>query len=76
MPKLLTGKEARIRLFEKGLSIKEFSEQHGLNKVVVSELLSDKGKRKALRGETRRAAILLGMKEGKITSSDVNNQGQ
>ncbi|WP_136064339.1 DNA-binding protein [Modicisalibacter radicis] len=64
MPKLLTPEQAREALNEKGMSIAEFSRIHGLNRQMVSDLLS--GRKKGLRGESHRAAVLLGIKKGVI----------
>lgn len=64
MPKLLTPEQAREALNEKGMSIAEFSRIHGLNRQMVSDLLA--GRKKGLRGEAHRAAVLLGIKKGVI----------
>ena len=64
MPKLLTPEQARAALNERGMSIAEFSRIHGLNRQMVSDLLA--GRKKGLRGETHRAAVLLGIKKGVI----------
>lgn len=65
MPVLLTPEQARERLFRDGITIKVFCQRHQLNRSMVSDLLN--GRKKGLRGETRRAAILLGMKEGRVS---------
>ena len=54
--------EARKRLERQGLSIKEWAEQHALNPSTVYAVLN--GQKKCLRGESHRAAVLLGIKEG------------
>lgn len=64
MPKPLTPEQAREALNQKGMSIAEFSRIHGLNKNMVSDLLA--GRKKGLRGEAHRAAVLLGIKQGVI----------
>lgn len=60
----LTRDQARQELDRRGISIAEFSRAHGLNPNLVSDLLA--GRKKGLRGEAHRAAVLLGIKEGVI----------
>lgn len=60
----LTRDQARKELDRRGISIAEFSRAHGLNPNLVSDLLA--GRKKGLRGEAHRAAVLLGIKEGVI----------
>ena len=64
MPATLTTEQARAALDRKGLSIAEFSRKNELNKNLVSDLLN--GRKKGLRGEAHRAAVLLGIKDGVI----------
>lgn len=60
----LTRDQARKELERRGISIAEFSRAHDLNPNLVSDLLA--GRKKGLRGEAHRAAVLLGIKEGVI----------
>ncbi|MGR1216553.1 DNA-binding protein [Pseudomonas solani] len=62
MPTLLTPEQARAALGREGKSIAQFCRQHALNKSLVSDLLN--GRKKGLRGEAHRAAVLLGLKDG------------
>ncbi|WP_448649605.1 DNA-binding protein [Pseudomonas corrugata] len=64
MPATITPEQARAALDRMGVSIAEFSRQHGLNKNLVSDLLN--GRIKGRRGEAHRAAVLLGIKDGVI----------
>lgn len=64
MPAPLTTEQARAALDRKGVSIAEFSRKNGLNRNLVSDLLH--GRKKGLRGEAHRAAVLLGIKDGVI----------
>gem|GEM_PF-962495 len=64
MHKLLTREQAREALNERGVTIAEFCRVHGLNRQMVSDLLG--GRKKGLRGEAHRAAVLLGLKKGVI----------
>lgn len=66
MHALQTPEQARAVLDREGKSIAEFSRQHGLNKNLVSDLLN--GRKKGRRGESHRAAVLLGIKDGQITN--------
>lgn len=64
MPVLLTAEQARAELDRHGISIAAFSRKHMLNKNLVSDLLN--GRKKGLRGEAHRAAVLLRIKDGVI----------
>ncbi|QYX51522.1 DNA-binding protein [Pseudomonas sp. S07E 245] len=54
--------EARARIARQGISAKEWAEQHGLSPSTVYAVLN--GQKKCLRGESHRAAVLLGIKVG------------
>ncbi|MCO7536502.1 DNA-binding protein [Pseudomonas asiatica] len=56
--------EARARIARQGISAKEWAEQHGLSPSTVYAVLN--GQKKCLRGESHRAAVLLGIKNGEI----------
>jgi len=60
----LTREQAREALNQRGISIAEFARAHDLNPNLVSDLLA--GRKKGLRGEAHRAAVLLGIKDGVI----------
>ncbi len=60
----LSREQARQELERRGISIAEFSRAHDLNPNLVSDLLA--GRKKGLRGEAHRAAVLLGIKDGLI----------
>ena len=60
----ITRDQARKELERRGISIAEFSRSHDLNPNLVSDLLA--GRKKGLRGEAHRAAVLLGIKDGVI----------
>lgn len=64
MPHLLTPEQARQALDHQGKSIADFAREHGLDEPTVYQLLS--GRKKGLRGESHRAACLLGIKLGNI----------
>jgi gp16 family phage-associated protein len=65
MPVLLTAEQARADLDRNGITIAQFCRQYDLNKNLVSDLLN--GRKKGVRGEARRAAVLLGIKDGVIS---------
>ncbi|WP_153785672.1 DNA-binding protein [Pseudomonas sp. EMN2] len=56
--------EARARIARQGISAKEWAEKHGLNPSTVYAVLNRQ--KKCLRGESHRAAVLLGIKAGEI----------
>ncbi|MBD8597056.1 DNA-binding protein [Pseudomonas sp. CFBP 8772] len=66
MPVLLTAEQARAELDRNGVTIAEFCRKHALNKSLVSDLLN--GRKKGVRGEARRAAVLLRIKDGVISN--------
>ena len=66
MPKMfkISPLQARENLDRMGLSAASFARQHGLHPRLVCAVLS--GKLKCRIGDSHRAAVLLGMKEGEI----------
>ncbi len=56
---------ARNRISKLGLSAKEWAEQNDLSPSTVYAVLN--GQKKCLRGESHRAAVLLGIKAGVLT---------
>ncbi|WJM53921.1 DNA-binding protein [Pseudomonas asiatica] len=54
--------EARDLISRQGISAKEWAIKHGLTPSTVYAVLN--GQKKCLRGESHRAAVLLGMKAG------------
>ena len=65
MPKVRTPIQARTALNESGTTVQDFCRKHGLNPSTVYEVLA--GRRKGLRGEAHRAAVLLGIKKGTVS---------
>lgn len=74
MHALLTPEQARAALDREGQSIADFSRKHGLNKNLVSDLLN--GRKKGKRGESHKAAVLLGIKEGVVCTVVPAAQGE
>lgn len=67
-----TPEDVKAELARKGVSISQWAAANGLNVMVVYAVLS--GRRKGNRGETHRAAVLLGLKQGEIVQTgDVKN---
>lgn len=62
--------QARERLDQRGISLAEFSRINDLNPNLVSDLLA--GRKKGLRGESHRAAVLLGIKQGFLPESPLS----
>jgi len=74
MKKLKTLEEAREELSRCGISVSKWARHHGLSESIVSGVL--RGEKKGVRGESHRAAVLLGIKDGMIVdtkSKDKNN---
>ncbi len=66
MPAPLTPEQARAALDRQGISLAEFCRRHNLNSNLVSDLLN--GRKKGRRGKAHQAAVLLGIKEGTIST--------
>ena len=62
--KLISRKEAKASIRHRGLTIREWAENHKLNPKTVFEVLS--GRQKGHWGEAHRAAVILGIKDGII----------
>lgn len=63
-----TPDEVRAEFKRKGISISQWATANGISVLIVYQLLS--GRRKGDRGESHRAAILLGLKEGEIVGRE------
>ncbi|MDH1766275.1 DNA-binding protein [Comamonas aquatica] len=61
-----TPAEARAWLEYQGISIAQWARENKKNDSLVREVLA--GRKKCLRGESHNIAVLLGMKEGQITT--------
>ena len=61
---LRTPAEARADFEQRGISIAAWARQHGLNVGLVYEILQGNKRRRCLRGQSHRAAVLLGLKAG------------
>lgn len=60
LPYPSTPKQSRAWFDAHGIAIKDWCETHGLDRYIVTDLL--RGRLKGLRGESHRAAVLLGLK--------------
>ncbi len=60
----LSPEQARAILERQGKSLADFCREHDLNRNLVSDLLN--GRKKGRRGESHRAAVLLGIKDGVV----------
>lgn len=58
----LSPEEAKARVYEKGMTLRQFAKSNGLKYRTVSEVV--RGVNKGLFGEGHRAAIALGIKRG------------
>lgn len=67
-----TPSQVKAELERSGISVAQWATANSLNVMIVYGLLA--GRRKGGRGESHRAAVLLGLKEGEIVqSADVKN---
>ena len=62
--RLKTPAQARAELVRRGIAISDWASRHGFTRSLVYEVLS--GRRPCRRGQSHRAAVLLGMKDGEI----------
>ncbi|RJX32384.1 MAG: DNA-binding protein [Oxalobacter sp.] len=60
-----TAESAKKYIREHGLCVTEIARQHNISRFALVDLL--RGRRKGFRGETHRAAILLGLKADPTT---------
>ncbi|GAB1412161.1 MAG: hypothetical protein HKUEN07_12820 [Rhodocyclaceae bacterium] len=63
---VLTLEQAREELDRRGISVASFARQHNLHPRLVCAVLS--GRLKCRIGESHRAAVLLGVKDGEIVN--------
>jgi len=66
-PKTRTPEAARADLERQGISVAEFARTHSLPYGIVYQVLT--GDKKGRRGESHRAAVLLGIKAGEIVTT-------
>lgn len=59
-----TPEEVKAELQRRGISISGWAVAHGVSTNIVHEVLS--GRKKGLRGQSHRVAVLLGLKEGEV----------
>lgn len=64
MPATRTPKQAKEWLAQQGKTVQEFAREHSLDPFTCYQVLS--GVKKGVRGESHRAAVLLGIKEGVV----------
>jgi gp16 family phage-associated protein len=62
---LRTPEEIRAAFEAEGRSISQWAREHGLRPAIVYQVLS--GAKKGRRGDSHRAAVLLGLKHGIVT---------
>jgi gp16 family phage-associated protein len=62
MNKLKTLEEAKASFHYLGISVSEWSREHGFSQALVREVLA--GRKKGLRGQAHNIAVALGIKRG------------
>lgn len=66
MAQLKTREQVIADLSSKGISVAKWARAHGLNSSTVRAVLKDK--RQARIGESHKAAVLLGIKQGEVVN--------
>ena len=66
MTGIRTAAQAKAWLEHQGKSVQEFAREHGVDPATTYQVLA--GRKKGKRGEAHKVAVLLGMKDGIITS--------
>lgn len=64
MPQLRTPDDVRAEFKRKGVSITAWALSHGFSTNLVFEVLA--GRKKCVRGQAHKVAVLLGLKDGEI----------
>jgi gp16 family phage-associated protein len=64
--KLKTRHQVRAEFDRKGVSIASWAREHKVSRSLVYEILA--GRKKCIRGNSHRVAVLLGLKDGEIVS--------
>lgn len=64
--RLKTPAQARAEFERKGLSIAAWAQQQGVHANLVYEILNGNARRRCLRGQSHRVAVLLGLKHGEL----------
>lgn len=72
MPQIRTPDDVRAEFKRKGVSISAWALANGFSTNLVFEVLS--GRKKCVRGQAHKVAVLLGLKDGEI--ADVRDIGR
>lgn len=73
-PRLKTPEQARAEFERKGLSISAWARQRGVPASLVYEILRGNPRRRCLRGQSHRVAVLLGIKDGELPVVAASNE--
>lgn len=74
MPQIRTPDEIRAEFKRKGVSISSWALANGFSTNLVFEVLS--GRKKCIRGQAHKVAVMLGMKQGEICSDPASALNQ
>ena len=66
--KVRTEDEVKDELRRKGISIARWARANGFDSILIYQLLAKR--KKGLRGEAHRAAVMLGLKKGEIVKDN------
>jgi gp16 family phage-associated protein len=69
---LKTADQVRAEFLAQGKTFMDFCRKHELNYYTVIDVLN--GRSRAMRGDAHRAAVLLGMKDGRIVPETARNK--
>jgi gp16 family phage-associated protein len=61
-----TREQARAEFERRGISVAEWSRTHKVKASLVYDILGGDSRRRCLRGQSHRIAVLLGIKEGEL----------
>lgn len=70
--RLKTPAQARAEFVHRGVSIAAWARQHKVSPSLVYEILAAGRRRRCLRGQSHRVAVLLGLKHGVLTDAPVD----
>ncbi len=57
-----TRQEIKEQFFQRGLTVRDWAREHGVSEYTVYDILL--GRKKGIRGESHKVAVLLGLKHG------------
>lgn len=68
--RLKTRDQVRAEFAHKGLSLAAWARDHAVSTSLVYEILGNGSRRRCLRGQSHRVAVLLGLKHGELPAAN------